>query len=79
MSKTYGPNFKFIVFDIRINFNDTLNDKFLDVSDAEIMAIRNGIGNGRVREGIVVKPIHEGKMSNDERAILMIKTSIIHN
>lgn len=84
MSQTYGPNTKFIVFDV------SLNNKWLNVSEAHklansvglefvhyqigpntvewlesqrdspsVQAIRNGMGNDKIREGIVIRPVEK--------------------
>jgi hypothetical protein len=93
-SKTYGPNLKFVVFDVEIY------DKFLGVPKAEKVAldlglefvpykevssdqealdaerdadseqaIRNGMGPGHPREGVVLRPLIELHANNDDRII----------
>ncbi len=93
MSKTYGPNLKFVVFDIM------MDGKFLTVDQAEritknlglefvdyvkistdletidkerdkpsVQAIRNGMGNDKQREGVVLRPLVEMSY-NGERII----------
>jgi len=94
MSKTYGPDFRFVVFDVKVG------DCWLDVPNAEsvakrlglefvhyrrvptdlevlnaerdadsVQAIRNGMGEGHKREGIVLRPPFEAKLNNGERVI----------
>lgn len=94
MSHTYGPNLKFIVFDIRVeeswlsvlkaekvatdlglefvHYVDIPTD--LAVIDAErdadsVQAVRNGMGTGHMREGIVLRPPIEVTLNNGERVI----------
>jgi hypothetical protein len=84
MSETYGPDIKFIVFEVRIHDNvlnvpnahdvtTKLGLEFvhykkipstLEAIDAQrdansIQAIRNGMGGGKQREGIVLRPLFE--------------------
>lgn len=94
MKHIYGPNLKFVVFDVRID------DKWLNVPEAENIAkqfnlefvhynkintemelidkerdsdsqqaIRNGMGEGKIREGIVLRPLEEFIKNNGERVI----------
>lgn len=94
MSATYGQDLKFIVFDVKIG------DSWLDVPDAEkialslglqfvhyekvdteletlnaqrdkdsVQAIRNGMGEGKHTEGIVLRPITEMNLKNGSRVI----------
>jgi hypothetical protein len=84
MSETYGPELKFVVFDIKMNGNwldvplaETLT-KYLKLEFVDYVripatleklneerdkpstqAIRNGCGNDKRREGIVIRPIRE--------------------
>jgi len=82
MSETYGPDLRFVAFDVK------LNDQWLSVPHAEnvarqyqldfvhykkvstdlatldaerdaesIQAVRNGMGHGRLREGVVLRPL----------------------
>ena len=94
MGHTYGPNLKFIVFDIRVeeswlsvpkaekvatdlglefvHYTEIPTD--LAAIDAErdadsVQAVRNGIGPGKMREGIVLRPPIEVTMNNGERII----------
>jgi hypothetical protein len=94
MSHTYGPNLKFIVFDVRVEESwlsvpkaekvaSDLGLEFvhyveiqtdLAAIDAErdadsVQAIRNGMGPGKMREGIVLRPPIEVTMNNGERII----------
>jgi hypothetical protein len=95
MADTYGPNLKFIVFDVKIN-----NKNFLDIAQSEIIAkelgldfvhyeigdctpewfdaqtkmhsiqaIRNGMGEGKLREGIIARPIQETLNEINRRVI----------
>lgn len=96
MSKTYGPNLKFIAFEV------TIGDTWLNVTNAEevslsfglefvdyvliptdidsinaerdkdsTQAIRNGMGEGHMREGVILRPVEEMFKSNDNR--IMVK------
>lgn len=94
MKATYGPNLKFIAFDVKINdvwltvpqanlivdkmglefvpYKETSTD--LNELDAErdadsIVAIRNGMGPGKIREGIVIRPLIELTDSRGNRII----------
>lgn len=84
MSATYGPNLKFVVFDIKIGdcwlcvpqaeaFTKTLGLEFVHYTkvytaiealdscrDADsVQAIRNGMGEGKKMEGVVLRPLIE--------------------
>ena len=84
MSGTYGPNIKFVVFEVRIHDNvlnvpnaydvaTKLDLEFvhyekipatLEAIDAQrdadsVQAVRNGVGEGKQREGIVLRPLFE--------------------
>lgn len=94
MRETYGPNLKFVVFDVKIN------GYWLSVPNAEeiakllglefvsyervstdlkslnaardkesIQAIRNGMGPGKMREGVVLRPIVELTLNSGSRVI----------
>ena len=94
MSKTYGVELKFVVFDVKIG------DSWLDVPNAHDVATklalefveyakipcsmdaidlmrdkpseqakRNGIVEPMIREGVVLRPMHEMKMPNGDRII----------
>lgn len=107
MADTYGPNLKFIVFDVKvfdkidkIDNNNNNNGRFLDIAKSEqiakqlnlefvhyeigqctpewfdqqtkthsIQAIRNGMGEGKLREGIIVRPLLETLTANGDRII----------
>lgn len=94
MKDTYGPNLKFVAFDVNIgglwlsvpqaeDVVKKLGLEFVDYSktpsdpeilDAErdkesIQAIRNGMGPGKKREGIVIRPLVEMVTNNGERVI----------
>lgn len=94
MSKTYGPNLKFIAFEVRIGSRwlcvpeaekvvQSLKIEFvhyrkipatIEAIDTEILldsvqAVRNGMGEGHKREGIVLRPLIELTKNNDERII----------
>jgi hypothetical protein len=94
MSHTYGPNLKFIAFDIRVGESwlsvpkaDHVAQKLglefvhsveiptdLAAIDAErdadsVQAVRNGMGSGHMREGVVLRPLIEVTMNNGERII----------
>jgi len=84
MSKTYGKDLKFVVFDVRFNGNwltvpnaekvthllklefvhyVKISTKLEDIDrerDADsVQAIRNGMGEGHKREGVVLRPLEE--------------------
>lgn len=98
MKTTYGPNLKFVVFDVKIE------DSWLSVPQAEdvakklglefvyyikvstdlaeldkqrdadsVQAIRNGMGVGHYREGVVLRPLIELVKNNGERIIVKHK------
>ena len=94
MKNTYGPNLRFVAFDVRINDNwlnvpsaEDVTEKcglrFVDYKristdlpliDAErdadsTEALRNGMGPGKLREGIVLRPLVEMRMNTGERVI----------
>jgi hypothetical protein len=94
MSLTYGPDLKFIVFDVLIgeNWQDVINSEQISTNlgmefvpyhkintdltsiDAERdreseVAIRRGMGSGKKREGIVLRPLCEVKLNNGNRVI----------
>jgi len=94
MSATYGPDLKFVVFDVKIgskwlavpqaeDIAKQLNLEFVwynkilcsisaieSVRDTHsIQAIRNGMGEGKMREGIVLRPLIEVIKNNDHRII----------
>ncbi len=98
MSATYGPDLKFVVFEVKIvdNWLDTLAAnriaiKFdlefvyytkistdLDAINAErdadsAQAIRNGMGEGHKREGVVLRPLIELQTNNGGRIIVKHK------
>jgi len=94
MSHTYGPELKFIVFEVKVddywlsvpNAEDVaikLGLEFvhyvripttIEAIDAErdadsVQAVRNGMGSGHPREGVVLRPLIEMK-TNDGKRIL---------
>jgi len=94
MGHTYGPNLKFIVFDVKVGESwlsvpkaekvaSDLGLEFVHYTeiptdlaaiDAErdadsVQAVRNGMGPGHMREGIVLRPPIEVTMNNGERII----------
>lgn len=94
MSDTYGPNLKFIVFDVKIGERwlsvpkaEAITKQFelefapydkttTDLSNLDyqrdrdsIIAINNGMGIGKKREGIVLRPLEEMTLNNGERVI----------
>lgn len=100
MSKTYGEELKFIVFDVNVNGN------FLDIPKAEqiaknlgmefvdyvigpntpdwieeqsnrfsVQAEKNGCGNDKHREGVVVRPLIESTFEDGKRAIAKHKNA----
>lgn len=94
MKDTYGPNLRFVVFEVKVgdswlnvpNAQDVANklglefihytriptdlDSINTERDADsIQAIRNGIGSGKIREGIVLRPLIELVKNNGERII----------
>lgn len=98
MSGTYGPDLKFIVFDVKIGnlwlsvpkaakiaddmgfefvhwIRGPANLEFLNEwRDADsTQAIRNGMGPGKKREGIVVRPLIELRKNNGKRLIVKHK------
>ncbi len=98
MSKTYGKDLKFIVFDVKVEdcWLDVTNGEdvatklglefvgyhkvFTDLNliDAErdmpsFQAVRNGCGNDKLREGIVLRPLMELKKNNGDRIIVKHK------
>lgn len=98
MSHTYGPNLKFVAFDVKINdswlavdqaagFVAGLGLEFVDYvlipSTLEAIdferdrpstqAIRNGITEPKIREGIVLRPPFEVTLNHGERLIVKHK------
>lgn len=98
MSKTYGPNLKFIAFDVKIGDNwlsvpqaDEFVKGFgldfvyyievstdIDALNAErdrpsTQAIRNGMGNDLISEGVVLRPVLELTKNNGSRIIVKHK------
>lgn len=96
MSHTYGPELRFIAFDIQIDehwLNVLKMDKVatdlgfevvpwvrvpteIAILDAERdkpseVAVRRGMGNDKVREGVVLRPLEEMTDNNGERVILV--------
>jgi hypothetical protein len=94
MKNTYGPNLKFVAFDVCIgenwlsveqaaDFCKNFDIEFVDFKkvpatvealnterDADsTQAIRNGMGSGKIREGIVIRPPFEVKLNNGKRLI----------
>ncbi len=94
MSKTYGPNLRFIAFDVKMGdswlsvpqaeefvksiglefvhyeLTDTEVDKLNTLRDKDsVQAIRNGLGEGRKAEGIILRPLIELRKNNGERLI----------
>jgi hypothetical protein len=95
MSKTYGPDLKFIAFDVRmgeycwLNVPDaesvarafgldfvaysqvptTLEALDIEKNKDSVQAVRNGMGKGHMREGIVLRPLIELRKNNGERII----------
>ena len=94
MSATYGPNLKFIAFEVKIGdcwlsvpqadvfakelglefVHYTLVSTDMEALNAErdadsVQAVRNGMGVGLKREGIVLRPPFEVKLNNGERLI----------
>lgn len=94
MAATYGPDLKFVVFDVKVG------DTWLEVPNAEdvakklglefvayskcstelsdlnserdkdsVQSIRNGVGEGKKREGIVLRPLVETFTKTGERII----------
>jgi hypothetical protein len=97
MKDTYGPNLKFVAFEVLINAN---NEEWLSVPNAEklankfgmefvsytkintteeainvemmadsVQAVRNGMGSGHMREGVVLRPLIELIHPNGGRII----------
>lgn len=92
MSATYGPNLKFIAFDVKVGENwvsiphaetivQSLGLEFIhyvetstDLADLDrerdkesTQAIRNGMGPGKVSEGVVLRPLIEVRLNNGSR------------
>jgi hypothetical protein len=103
MKDTYGPELKFVAFDVLIEGAqrdgvwldvpkaakfcsemglDFVDYKLVDATvealnierDAEsTQAIRNGMGGGKLREGIVIRPPFEVRLNNGKRLIMKHK------
>ncbi len=94
MSATYGPNMKFIAFDVQIEgmwlsvpqaeefcreaglefvhyvrISTNLNDIDAQRDAHSVQAVRNGMGDGHIREGVVLRPLIELTKNNGERVI----------
>lgn len=94
MSATYGPNLRFVAFDVEIDgrwlmveqaagFTKEFGLEFVDYAlipatieaiDAErdkpsAQAIRNGVVESKIREGVVLRPPFEVTLNNGERLI----------
>jgi hypothetical protein len=95
MKETYGPNLRFVAFEVKIedywlnvpNADDVVTVKFglefvhynlistnIDSINAErdadsVQAVRNGMGPGKMREGIVLRPLIELVKNNGKRII----------
>ena len=94
MKDTYGPDLKFIAFEVKVNegwldvpnsekvvlelgleFVDyKLVDADIDVLNTErdrpsTQSIRNGMGDNKKREGIVIRPLIELRRNNGDRII----------
>jgi hypothetical protein len=94
MSATYGPDLKFVVFDIKVDeswltvpkaekvaialglefvhYAEILTDLMLIDAERDadsVQAMRNGMGPGKMREGVVLRPPIEVVMNNGERVI----------
>lgn len=94
MSHTYGPDLKFIVFDVKVgdywlnvpNAEDVAHKLGLEfvpyvripttieAIDAErdadsVQAVRNGMGSGHKREGVVLRPLIEMKTNDGNRVM----------
>jgi len=98
MSNTYGPNLKFIAFDVQIQHTEFDEPLWVSVPQAEnvanklglefvhyvqistdlksideqrdaesVQAIRNGMGPGKKREGVVLRPLIEVQVNNGGR------------
>ena len=98
MRNTYGPDMKFVAFDVKIEdtwlavpaAHDVANKLGLDFVDYvkistnleeinaqrdadSIQALRNGMGPGKIREGIVLRPPIELTKNNGKRIIVKHK------
>jgi hypothetical protein len=94
MKDTYGPDLKFVAFDVQVGDSwlvvphaekvvqklglefvhyekiSTSLEEIDRVRDEEsIQAIRNGLGHGKMREGVVLRPLLELTKNNGERII----------
>lgn len=94
MKDTYGPDLKFIVFDVKIGdcwlsvlkahkVAEELGLEFVHYEEGptdiewlnsqrdadSTQAIRNGVGEGKKREGVVLRPINEYTKNNGGRVI----------
>ena len=98
MRNTYGPDMKFVAFDVKIEdtwlavpaAHDVANKLGLDFVDYEkipttleamdaqrdldsFQAIRNGMGPGKMREGVVLRPLVEFTRNDGKRIIVKHK------
>ena len=94
MKETYGPELRFVCFDVKIDDNwlsvpqaedvvGSLGLEFVDYAlvptelaaldaqrDADsTQAVRNGVGEGKKREGVVLRPVFEVTLNNGKRLI----------
>lgn len=94
MSKTYGPDLKFIAFEVKVgdcwlsvpnaeNVVDHLELEFVDYAEIptdieainaerdkpSAQAVRNGIVEPRIREGVVLRPPFEVSLNNGKRVM----------
>ncbi len=94
MSSTYGPNLKFIAFDVKIGdfwldvekafefvkflglefvpfkkINTTIEEIDKERDADSLVAINNGMGIGKIREGVVLRPLIELTLNNGSRVI----------
>ncbi len=92
MSKTYGPDLKFVAFEVRIgdswldvpNAHDVVTHFELDFVDYKVVptdleaidaerdrdsvqAVKNGMGEGHMREGVILRPLKEMRLNNGSR------------
>ena len=92
MSKTYGKDMKFVVFDVKfgdsfvsvpqaeqfakdlglefvhyVEINTTMEEIDREMNADSVQAIRNGMGEGHRREGVVLRPLIEVRKNNGER------------
>ncbi len=69
---THRLRLEFVPYEIGPNIPSWLEAQ---ATKESAQAVRNGMGEGKLREGIVIRPLIEGKMSDGERAIFKHKNN----